>query len=215
MSGWKSTKDGKHFKTRTKPGINSNGNHSSHSGTQPSSLHQGGTASSSMLHSAHDVLSILEPESKIVAKQTASMLDDVVKSATNLMYYVDRSPHLDTEQVKNILDESGLRGTLENVIAFAHSSINASIVVLHSKNIHESEEQTISAMNYARHVVDAMEKADKIIQSHRYHWLDDKSKSILDSAKDAEMKSVESHDIARKLREADNILKGIPKSRMR
>ena len=39
MSGWKSTKDGKHFKTRDKPGLNSNGNHSSHSGSQSSSMH--------------------------------------------------------------------------------------------------------------------------------------------------------------------------------
>ena len=41
MSGWKSTKDGKHFRTRNKPGINSNySDHSNNSGTQPSSLHQ-------------------------------------------------------------------------------------------------------------------------------------------------------------------------------
>ena len=38
MSGWKSTKDGRHFQTGAKPGISSD--HSSNSGTQPSSLHQ-------------------------------------------------------------------------------------------------------------------------------------------------------------------------------
>ena len=41
MSGWKSTKDGKHFKTGTKPGISSDSNntHSSHN-SQSSSVHQ-------------------------------------------------------------------------------------------------------------------------------------------------------------------------------
>ena len=39
MTGWKSTKDGKHFKTGTKPGINSNhNNHSNNSGSQSSSI---------------------------------------------------------------------------------------------------------------------------------------------------------------------------------
>ena len=39
MSGWKSTKDGKHFKTKSKPGINSDTNNNSHhSGSQPSSM---------------------------------------------------------------------------------------------------------------------------------------------------------------------------------
>ena len=36
MSGWRSTKAGKHFKLGSKPGIDSNGNHSSHSGSQAS-----------------------------------------------------------------------------------------------------------------------------------------------------------------------------------
>ena len=42
MSGWKSTKDGKHFRTKSKPGISSDNsnNSSNHIGTQPSSLHQ-------------------------------------------------------------------------------------------------------------------------------------------------------------------------------
>ena len=40
MTGWRSTKDGRHFQTRTKPGVNSNDNHSNHSGSQSSSMHQ-------------------------------------------------------------------------------------------------------------------------------------------------------------------------------
>ena len=41
MSGWKSTKDGKHFRTRDKPGINSGSNsHHNNSGTQSSSVIQ-------------------------------------------------------------------------------------------------------------------------------------------------------------------------------
>ena len=41
MSGWKSTKDGKHFQTGHKPGINSShSNHSSNSGSQSSSMNQ-------------------------------------------------------------------------------------------------------------------------------------------------------------------------------
>ena len=38
MSGWRTTKDGKHFKLGSKPGINSNHNNHSHSGSQPSSM---------------------------------------------------------------------------------------------------------------------------------------------------------------------------------
>ena len=39
MSGWKSTKSGKHFRTGTKPGISSgSNNHSNNSGSQPSSV---------------------------------------------------------------------------------------------------------------------------------------------------------------------------------
>ena len=40
MTGWRSTKDGRHFRTKSKPGLNSNGNHSSNLGSQPSSMHQ-------------------------------------------------------------------------------------------------------------------------------------------------------------------------------
>ena len=39
MSGWKSTKSGKHFQTRTKPGISSGNNNHSHSGSQASPIH--------------------------------------------------------------------------------------------------------------------------------------------------------------------------------
>ena len=40
MSGWRSTKDGRHFRTGHKPGISSDNNNNSpnHSGTQPSSI---------------------------------------------------------------------------------------------------------------------------------------------------------------------------------
>ena len=44
MSGWKSTKSGKHFRTGTKPGISSN-NNSNHS-----SSNSGSTQSSPMVH---------------------------------------------------------------------------------------------------------------------------------------------------------------------
>ena len=42
MSGWRSTKSGKHFRTGTKPGISSgSNNHSNNSGSQPSSVRPG------------------------------------------------------------------------------------------------------------------------------------------------------------------------------
>ena len=39
MSGWRSTKAGKHFKLGSKPGIKSNHNNHSHSGSQAISMH--------------------------------------------------------------------------------------------------------------------------------------------------------------------------------
>ena len=89
MSGWKSTKDGKHFKTKSKPGINSNDNNkknnnnsSTNSGTQPSP------------HNS------LLPTLGMCARTKELLLKDPTKHPIGPVIFADTTPFMQTERKK-------------------------------------------------------------------------------------------------------------------
>ena len=217
MSGWKSTKDGKHFLATRRPGIYSDHpsyfDHSN-SGSQPSSLHHSGSQSASRLHTPHDLQLAISKEFQPSAKPVEVMLNRIADDLAGYTasFNLVRLPTPDLEEEKYRIIER-----LTYVSELIRDSRQAMYRISKEKNIHIIEADSISVMNDVRYAVDVLEdvRGDMWDLAGNASTWTTRLNAATQRVAAIEEKAVKSHDIARKLREADNILNGIPKNKKR